>query len=258
MSTRHSTVFLTALVALLATAACRTGEKEILVQPAADTGDDVQVVLRSYDVPAGQGQQVNAILSSVFHGVKDKVAARAALTPDGQLVVVAPPGIHEGLQALLAKMKGRKPVAPPSVEISYWLLVGRPAPSVDLSGFPAEIEPAVKALVDAQGPMELALLEKLTVRSLSDARGQAAGRYVRAEQIASVSDDKIVADLDLAIQASRFETRVSIPTGKLLVLGQTGFEPPPGLWPIRTGVKKETGPATLFYIVRANIEDNAG
>lgn len=246
------------VVALLAAAGCRTGEKEIRVQPAGNTEHEAPVLLRSYDVPAGQGQQVNAILSSVFHGVKEKVAARAALTPDGQLVVVAPAGIHEGLKGLLSKMKGRKPVAPPSVEITYWLVVGRTAAEPNPDALPAEIQPALHAVLDAQGPMEFALLETLTVRSLSDASGYAAGRYAHARQVASVTDEKLVADLELSVQGSRFETRVSIPTGKLLVLGQTGFDPPPGLWPIRPGMKQNTGASTLFYIVRANVEGNAG
>jgi hypothetical protein len=252
-------VALITILLLAAPTGCRTHEKETRVEAQAPEAGEPQVVLRSYEVPEGQGQQVNAILSSVFRGVKDKVAARAALTPDGQLVVVAPEGIHQGLQGLLGKMKGRAPIAPASVEITYWLVVGRPSATAANDPRTKEVSAALDAVAAAQGPMEFALLEKLQVRTLSDARGHTTGRHARVHQIASVNDGKVVADLDCATSNdSRFETRVAIEPGKLLVLGQAGFEPPPGMWPIRAGARTTTTDSTLFYVVRANIEGDAG
>jgi hypothetical protein len=244
-----------ALAALVLSAGCKTKEREIRVPAPAEESREPQVVLRAYDVPEGQGPQVHAILSSVFRGVKDKVAA---LTPDGQLVVVAPEGIHQGLESLLGKMKGRKAVAPPSIEITYWLVVGRSAAETSLGAQTGEIEPALEAVARAQGPMEFALLDKMRVRALSDARGHTTGRYARVQQVASVSDGKVVADLDCSTEGSRFETRVAIPPGKLLVLGEAGFEPPPGLWSIRAGAKRDASASTLFYVVRADVEADAG
>jgi hypothetical protein len=155
-------------------------------------------------------------------------------------------------------MKGREPVAPPSVEVSYWLVVGRSAQESSWGVDAREIDPALRAVTAAQGPMEFAILETMRVRSLSDARGHTSGRHARVHQVASVSGGKVVADLEFVTEGSRFETRVSMPTGKLLVLGQAGFEPPPGLWPIRANAKRDKSASTLFYVVRATIEGDAG
>jgi len=252
---KHRTAIL--LFLLLAAAGCRSGEREILIQPESPgSAPEAEPVLRSYTLPSGRGQQVSSILSSLLYR-KEKPLGRAALTPDGQLVVVAPTGIQEGLDKLLSNMGSSEATAPPTVAITYWLVVGRPASEPDATRLPAVLQPMVDAVLANQGPMELALLETMTLRSLSDATGRAAGRYANANQVASVAGDKIVADISLEALGggpSSFSTRLSLPAGKLLVLGQAGFRPPPELWP-----KGASGddPATLFYVIRADIEEDA-
>jgi hypothetical protein len=251
-------LFLLASVAALSSTGCREKEKEIVHEPAKSADAPPKLLLRSYTVPAGQGQQAKSILQSLFYGVKDKVAARATLSPDGQLVVVAPETIHKGVAELVARMKEGKPQgAPPSVEMTYWLVVGRPAPKTRVDETIGAIKPALEAVASAQGPMEFRLLERLKVSSLSDSHGRGSGRHATIRQTVSVTGKRAIADLDITLphdkRSSHLETRVAIDPAKLLVLGEAGIEPPAGFWPI-TGGGGKRGDSTLYYVVRMNIK----
>jgi len=214
------------------------------------------LTLKSYDVPKNQGGQVKQILGKVFYGVKDKVAARAALSPDGQLVVVAPDTIQAGVKQLIDKMATRKVPAPASVEVTYWLVVGRPAAKMAIPAELGAVKPSLGTVMKAGGtPMEFALLERLRVRSLADRTGSTQGVYARLRQTVSFVGGRIVGDLDISVKRgksrSQLETRVVLDESKQLVLGEAGFEPPADLWPLRTGTTKTR--STIYYVIQTKV-----
>lgn len=259
-----NTLTLPAIVAASFLAAAATGCKEkhtdtkvpVAATPTpASTNAVVPLRLASYEVPKNQGSQVQQILARVFSGVKDKVAARAALSPDGQLVVVAPEGIHGGVKKLIEKMAKRKPPQPASAEITYWLVVGRPAPKPSYATDLTRVKSALQAVTSSQGPMEFALLERLRLRTLADHHGRTRGTHADLRQTVSLVGGKVVGDLYISVNGpkgeSKLETRVVLDPSKELVLGEAGYRPPADLWPLRTGTANK--PSTLFYVIQTRI-----
>ncbi len=235
------------------TAGCRDRQPQVQVQPTAPSAAP-EVVLRSYDVPTGQGEQVRSILSGAFQGLKDEVAARATLSPDGQLVVVAPESIQSGVADLVAEMAKRPPpAAPPTIELEYWLVAGRPVAERTGDFGPLDhLGNALQIIEQSHGsPMEFSLLESLRLRTLTDGHGFVAGRYARVSQTATLSGGKVVADIECATGPTRFETRVAIDPGQWLILGEVGYDPLPDMW-------KKPGPSsTLFLVVEAKVSGQA-
>jgi hypothetical protein len=237
-----------ALTALLV--GCK--EKEVRFQPADPTEQESAVALKSYDVPSGHAQQVSSVLRSVFRD--QEITARAELSPDGQLLVLGPDGVQQGVDELLAKMQDRKPPpAPPAIELNYWLVLGTPAAEHTVGTGLDEVKAALDSVSAAQGPMRFVKLERLRVQSLADEHANAGGIFAKIRQRASLNNDKVLADVGIEVgPGARMDTRLSIEPGKLLVLGEAGinmsvFRPSP--------VDGEEGPFTLFYVVRAEVTD---
>ena len=224
--------------------------------PEPQHNDPLPLVLRSYDVPAGQAQQTESVLSSVLSGTKnDEITARVEISPNGQLLVLGPPGVHRGVTDFLDKMAQRKPLPPPpTIEMQYWLGVGQRADQTELGSGLDAVAPALETIAGAQGPMRFDKLESMRLRSLSDERGEANGMYVIVGQRASITEGTILSDIEVStLGGSRLETRLSLQAEKTVVLGEAGIDmarfkpsPVPG-----------AGPFTLFYIVRAAVR-NAG
>ncbi len=256
----HVLPFIIAGAALLAApTGCKEKHTETKHVPTAATtaakAKEPPLTLQSYDVPKNQGGQVRQILGKVFYGVKDKVAARAALSPDGQLVVVAPATIQSGVKTLIDKMAKRKPPRPASVEVTYWLVVGRPAAKTSSVPELAKVKPALQTITSSQGEMEFALLERLKVRSLADHTGRTRGTHAQLRQTISLVSGKIVGDLNIQVVSgksrSQLETHVALDESKLLVLGEAGYRPPADLWPLRTGTANKG--STLFYVIQTRV-----
>lgn len=222
--------------------------------PAPDAAKQA-LVMKTYEVPGGYGQQVKSVLSSAFYGVKDHVGARAVVGPDGQLVVVGPAGLHEGVQALLATMKD-KPAAtpPPTFGMRTWLVLGSPTGGEGhRRGALKSAGAALDALEKAQGAMDFWLLERLDVQVLGDDRAEVRGRHAQAGVRASVWNERLLMDVQLKAGRSEITTRLSARPGQQVVLGEAGanlrdFDG----HPLPEG---HEGPVTLFYIVQADIQD---
>ena len=228
-------------------------EKEVRFQPAEGAAAaEPAVSLKSYEVPAGYAEQVRSVLRSVFHD--QPITARAELSPDGQLLVLGPDGVQQGVDELLAKMKDRKPPpAPPAIELNYWLVLGVPAKETSIGAGLDEVRPALDSVTATQGPMRFVKLERLRLQSLRDEHADATGMYATVNQRASIADGRVLADVEIGTgSGARMDTRLSIEPGKLLVLGEAGinmdmFRPSP--------VDGQEGPFTLFYVVRAEVTD---
>ena len=212
-----------------------------------------ELLLKTYDVPARQVQQIHAVLSNTFAGLGDHMPARVQGSPDGQLLVIGSAGIHRGVEELVAKMAESKPMPPPpTVEIEYWFVTGQPAKETAIGLELQQIAAALEAVASAQGAMRFDKLESARLSTLSDERGETSGKHTSIDQRASVSVGKIIADIKLhTIAGARLETRLSLSPDKLIVLGETGVN----MGNFKTNPVPGEGPFTLFYVIRATVHD---
>ncbi len=243
-----------ALLCAVLVSGCK--EREVRYQPAeAPKPSEAELILKSYDVPAAQAQQVKSVLGSVFRGLKEKsLAARAELSPDGQLLIVGPHGVHRGVAELIQKMADRKPPpAPPSVEMHYWLVVASPADKPSFAPGLDAVRPALDAFIASQGPMRFHKLESLRLRSLGDEHAEANGVFASVHQRVSVGADKVIADVQIrGVSGARLETRLALEPDKYLMLGEAGIR----MSDFKHDLMAGEGPHTLIYIVRAVVHGN--
>ena len=237
----------------LLTTLCITG---LLIgcQPPAATEPTVvkaepEIMLKTYVVPGGQVSEVGSMLNRLMRN-NEEILGKASVTPGGQLVVLGPEGIHQGIAELLETIGELEPSGPPpTIEFTYWLVLGRASDEPKDLTRDGTIAPALQSLSQSQGAMEFQLMERIKVRSVSGEHAQTMGERAEIRQIATVSKDFVIANLNIESRGpSKIETQVRIPPGKLIVLGETGFRP-------RGKDKDRDEQATLYYIMKANILD---
>jgi hypothetical protein len=215
--------------------------------------------LRSYDVPrAYSGEVVNVVNSLLYRGKDVERLGSVALSPGGQMLVAAPASFHAGVDQLVSKLKSAPVAAPPAVEMSYWIVLGRPAEETKLPAeATAEVLPALKELIASQGPMELTFFDQLKLRSSSGDRADVESPHVGISQSVTVLDDKVLAEVDLhhIRGPSRVRARTQLETDKLLVLAEAGFEAKPGdpFYVRGDDSDARTQNITAFYILRAHV-----
>jgi hypothetical protein len=263
-STRKFRLLALAFPVLLACPAGAPGEPPPLAPPPPappPAADADEPLLRTYAVPPEQSRSLERALASALSSGKDlPPLGTVRPLPDGRLVVVAPPGIQDGVAAMLRDLDPSK--APPvrTAEFDYWIVLGEPAEAAQGVDAVLDIAPALQAIADSQGPMKFSLLESMHLSSLIDDDGEADGNRMQARQVVTEVGGRLVADLDLAVSVTgtgrqhlracmddcnRFKSRVHLDPGQLLVVGQAGVEVPAG--------KAEHGRKTMFYIVRGQV-----
>lgn len=237
-----------ALAGLLGLTACQPGAP-LPSQPAAASEEPL---LRMYTVPAEHARSIRLALQSALSTGKElPPLGTVEQLPSGQLVVVAPPGIHEGIAELI---RGLAAAAPPTVHAAvfdYWVVVGE-AGAEGPAELP-EIAPALATIVRTQGPMKFTLLEQARVASSIDESARVQGARVEVRQVVTEVGGKLVADVDLDVNTDLegdpnrgcagpmcrgFRTRVHVSPDQLMVVGQTGLVGPAG------------ANRSLFYLVR--------
>jgi hypothetical protein len=218
------------------------------------------VELRTYEVPEGYKNELASQLRYVLQGSEESAVGRVIEGTGNRLVVVAPPGIHEGLRSMVRELADLPPVpAPSQARLTYWVVSGRPTEASATSDRPFvttgpaglhQIEPVLAGIAETQGPTEFRLLERIELVSTGHDRAAAYGQVVRVTQRVAVSGETVVAqvDVNLAGVTIGVETEVVIRRGQYLVLGQGGV---PHTHTRET--KELQGPdVTLYYVVAAD------
>jgi hypothetical protein len=211
---------------------------------------ETPVVLRTYKVPPRLQNEVRGTLLTAMGGRSEAPVGQVSVGPGGTLVVVAPESVHEGIEQLVTELGSveSSSLEPVPVQLTYWLVVGRPA--ADPPGGPQPrtaaslhaIAPVLTELTRSQGPMEFSLLERLQLASLGEDSAEMTGGVATIRQRASVVGANVVADLRITAGPATIETRVKIEPGQFLVLGQSGYR------------DREEPEATLFYVISSNVE----
>lgn len=215
------------------------------------------LVLKTYEVPSAYASEVGAIVRHLLSpmGKEEPSRGSASLAPGGRLLVAAPAGFQEGIKEMVDSLNQHKPPPPQPVTLEAWVVVGKPADkAVESPGTKAfgVIAPALDMVMRNQGPMEFALMEKLQLSAVSGEHASTNGATVSMNCTATALQDQILADLRINPDGpAQFDTRVQLPHGRLMVLGQSGYVPHGPEQPFFADRGHVAG-MSLFYILRAN------
>lgn len=209
------------------------------------------VVMRTYEVPGMRAAELAAVLQRVLRTAPDQPPrGRVTAMNEGRVVVVAPPGIHEGVDRLCTELTDTDTAPPKTVQVSLWLVFAEPADASDASEIP-DISETLDEVSAATEPARYTLGERVTLSSLINAEAKAQGRLGRYEQVATAHGRDIVADLevDLFEYRNSLRTRVTLEPGQTVVVGQTGL--------VKEHQPMGTPPdeRRILYVVRAELAD---
>ena len=212
--------------------------------------------LRLYSVPHGLAPEVRDVLRSTLRET-DKTPRRGevSIVPGGQVLVLAPPKIQEGVGDLIRAIQREGPrQAVPTLEFTYWLIMGRQTETAPPLAVANEVRPSLEALDEFLGPMEYVLLERLQLNSKSGTSASTQGAFTSVSQYASVAAGKIVADLRIDPPTSaQLRTEVNLEPDQIVILAQSGVPKGRDLPDVfSTAAPEKRGPSdVLLYIVRA-------
>jgi hypothetical protein len=211
---------------------------------------DHGLMLRSYQVPDQTAAEMERILNNILR-LEEISYGRAMEGPGGQVFVAAPESVHLGVEELIEQLRESSPTAPPTILLTYWAVIGDPAPETEVAPGLGEVEPALEAIAAADGPLSFTLLEKIRLHSLSGEKGKAEGQQLVTRQLATARDGRVIAYLEIGMQrlSGHTETRVNLEPDQVLVLGQTGL-------PNRPGERKHSA-TNLYIIVRAQVQSDS-
>jgi hypothetical protein len=205
------------------------------------TEDNGVLVLRTYDVPKGSARSVVATLDSTFWvGSDQKRIGRAAITPDGRLAVLATQSVQTGVQTLVEEIAKHPPTFEQSIELHYFVLLGKPAasPQPPPAGV-SEIQPALDEIARSQGAQAFTLAQRVRLSSLNGDDGKVETEQLKISQKAAQTNDGVDAIIGMQFAKNdKLETRIHLDADRVVVLGATSqhTDAPDG--------------STLYYVVR--------
>lgn len=236
--------------------ACRS--QDAASKPACGDGcqNETAQVMRTYQVPSGQDKTVERLLRGNSYPIQvvspagtnaQFVSLRPQFTGDGYFVLSAPIGIHEGVRQLLEELKTHPAKSgPPSVDVTYWFVLGYPSKDAVIPDQVAELAPALKSMANL-GAMRFELFEKIEVNALDGEEAHTVAEHAEVRQTASIDKDSVQLRIEVKAAgeaaAAFINTMVTTHPGQLTVLGQGGFRP--------RGTPSSAQSSTLFYMIRA-------
>jgi len=230
-----------------------------LIRPFWEGSRGGAVVMRSYFVAGDYAEEVREALQDSLRVIENddkSVLGRVTVAPNGQLIVTAPESIHRGVENLLNDVLAHSPGKTPTVKLETWLVTSTTDLTEQSAGVHEvvgikEIEPALKAISDAQGRQHFTLLEKLTLHTHAGQGGAMKGLYAMMSAKPTVRRSKeskgvVAVELSLHTLAERgnLNTVVELNPGELIVLGQASY---------RSADSGKGGSEILYYIVRATL-----
>lgn len=221
-----------------------------------------QPILKTYKVPERLAIEIQGTLEGLLLSSTPRIGS-ARLTPDGQLLILAPKSFHDGVEDFLEQLEKNNPAPSPSVELNYWIVAGREAKSpAELDEF-NRIKPALETIQKNQGSMEFKLLDHVVATSSSQGKAHFEGAVVAITQTVSSFRDgslAIALIIDLLGTArgniNSIATDIETKSGELVVLGQSsqGFLNRPIFEPSKEGEKTHFETVNVYYIISADVK----
>lgn len=225
------------------------------------------LVMKAFRVPLGQGQRIENSLNHMFATGEDQRIGRAALAPNGDLLVAAPAGFLPGLESYFRRLEAAGPTLPATVSVECWILLSEPAVGpVDLGAF-GDLRPTLQAITESRGPQRFLLLERLQAATMIGNQVGLSGAVAHAKIMPfelSGGDCTLWLSLDVMGLSTgtlnQFESRIRLPEGKTVVIGESGVRvsnrfPEILDWLQAGGGKGAPGDspeqASIYYVVRA-------
>jgi hypothetical protein len=203
--------------------------------------DESALVLRTYDVPKGSARAVVTTLDNTFWiGEQKTRVGRAAITPDGRLAVLATQNVQVGVQTLIEEVAKHPPTYEQSVELHYFVLLGKPAasPQPPPAGV-SEIQPALDEIVRSQGPQTFTLAQRVRLTSQNGNDGEVEAEQLKVHQKVAQTNDGVDAIISMAFaKHDKVDTHVHLAADRVVVLGATNPH------------ADAPDASTLYYVVR--------
>jgi len=217
--------------------------------------ESADLELRSYTVPQGLEERMVQVLSALMVRGEERVG-RAMTGPNGLVLVLAPGSVHAGIDRVLQQLDSTNVDlgAPQTIEITYWLVLGRPAERGDAAAGQdrrlQEIQPALDTIAGEQGATRFEVVERLKVSSVPGEQGAIGGRTVRITQRVSRTGGGLLGDVELEMYqgAGGLRARVALSPDRFVVLGESGI----GSRDYKF-MNDETVAETLYYVIRARV-----
>jgi hypothetical protein len=216
-------------------------------------------VLRSYEVKPEIAREVQDVLQESFfrleNGTQGEPLGRVSLAPNGRLIVTAPPSVQRGVADLLEEIEDTDPAPTPMIGFDLWLVTALPgggeaaAPPAEL----AELEPALKAIRAARGPLQFELFERLsTTTAAGQGEGGASSDRARFEveaRLRRAPDGAQIVTADMEVHTmweptphvanwrEALEATVELQPGEIVVVGQG----------------RAAEPGDVYYVLRARL-----
>lgn len=199
------------------------------------------MVLRAYDVPSAQAQELRNVVSSLMYaGENVPRIGNVVVAPTGQLLVSAPAAFHEGVRDMLSAVKSAPQQTPAAVAIDYWIVRGKPGETKIGDDVP---KAAASALEQMGGGMSLSLWDHTRITSMTNERAQMERRGAKYRQTVAVQGDAVMADLDVETDVGTVRLRTALPLDSTRVLVQAAD--------VAAGSSESSG--AVFYVVRASL-----
>ncbi|MBI4914657.1 MAG: hypothetical protein HY825_02325 [Acidobacteria bacterium] len=219
--------------------------------------DPGRPVLATYPLPRGLGERVVGLLRDLLVEGEHPIG-RVTLAPGDRVIVVAPESIQEGVSETMKSLADAPPPPPPAtIQLHYWLVLGRPAAQASGMERLGEGAVAMDAIMRSQGPLDLRLVDEVRLASMEGEWAEVGGRKAHIEQRVARIGDRVIADLNVGA-VGNLRTRVQLEPGKFVVLGQVGYdEHEAALAYVGPGAPEPVQDALLYYVVRAEIMGSA-
>jgi hypothetical protein len=209
-----------------------------------------ELELRAYDVPKGSAERYRTLLQQLLSGGKRHDAvARVAVGPDGQLVVAGPKAVQQGVSKILESAHTIPGAA--SVELTYWIVAARPAPTLTFDDSLKDIGVPLAALSKSHGGLAFRSIDRISMRSSPSTSASHSGRRTEVRQTVRQVEDKLEAELRIrsnTAHAGWVDTLIPLAPSQPVIVGDMGVDP--DVWPGSEG----EGDTQLFYLVRANVD----
>lgn len=217
------TILATLLLALaFALAACTVPAAE------AEAAGGDELVLKTYDVPAGYGSQVESLLIRLLNRGQDAPPlGRAYQASEIAVCVAAPKSFHAGVPQVIeafarADSQGQ---APRNVRITYWVVSADASATVETGDMPSAVYDALEPIARVETPMTYELQQTRRLVSMDGDRASSeSADGVDVQQTVSLAPGGgLVADIALHMpDGADIRTRITARPGQVVVLGESG------------------------------------
>ncbi len=210
-----------------------------------------QVTLKSYTVPPGMQEPLKEILNRNFRSLSNdsSTVARIEVLPNGQVALLAPYHIHQGMEELIKGLENAKLPPAENTVLDFWIVLGKTPEKSSFDSRLGEVKHVLEGADKAQ--QNFILLEKLRVNTALGTNSSATGTFFQIEYGLYKSIGNNLAELQISSEQgshTRLRTQIYLKPGQYTVLGESAYQLDAGL---AKRMNQEPGYYNLYYILKS-------